>query len=84
MIILLITRTYRLQKVYRENEVRFTLCFVNIFSSKDAGLRIAMNNSKMIKSDSGLDQYDEYAENGHHIKQLHVYIFGRLCGLRNH
>ena len=40
----------------------FCIGKLNIFSSKDAGLRLAMNNSKMIKSDSGLDQYDEYAK----------------------
>ncbi len=35
---------------------------LNIFSSKDAGLRKAMNNFKMVKSESGLLEYDRYAE----------------------
>ena len=35
---------------------------LDIFSSKDAGLRSAMNNYKMIKSDSDWNKYDEYAK----------------------
>ncbi len=39
-------------------------CFGNldVFSSKDAGLRLAMNNSGMIKKDSDWAIYDKYAE----------------------
>tara|TARA_B100000989_G_scaffold272002_1_gene229150 strand:- start:46077 stop:46670 length:594 start_codon:yes stop_codon:yes gene_type:complete len=33
----------------------------DIFSSKDAGLRLAMNNSGMIKPDSSWEMYDKYA-----------------------
>ena len=35
---------------------------LDIFSSRDAGLRLAMNNSKMVKSDSDWIKYDEYAK----------------------
>ena len=35
---------------------------VDIFSSKDAGLRMAMNNSKMLKPNNNWDLYDKYAE----------------------
>ena len=40
----------------------FCLGKLDIFSSKDAGLRLAMNNSKMIKKDSDWVIYDHYAE----------------------
>ena len=40
----------------------FCLGKLDIFSSKDAGLRLAMNNSKMIKKDSDWVIYDQYAE----------------------
>lgn len=40
----------------------FCIGKLNIFFSKDAGLRLAMNNSKMLKSGSGFDQYEKYAE----------------------
>ncbi len=40
----------------------FCLGNLDIFSSKDAGLRSAMNNYKMIKSDSDWNKYDEYAK----------------------
>ena len=33
----------------------------NVFSSKDAGLRLAMNNHKMVNSGSDWKQYDDYA-----------------------
>ena len=36
--------------------------FIAVFSSKDAGLRLAMNNSGMIKKDSDWAIYDKYAE----------------------
>ena len=40
----------------------FCLGKLDIFSSKDAGLRLAMNNSKMIKKDCDWVIYDQYAE----------------------
>ena len=40
----------------------FCLGKLDIFSSKDAGLRLAMNNSGMIKKDSDWIRYDQYAE----------------------
>ena len=39
----------------------FCIGKLNIFSSKDAGLRLAMNNSGMVKRDSEWKKYDEYA-----------------------
>ncbi len=39
----------------------FSLGKQDIFSSKDAGLRLAMNNSGMIKPDSNWEMYDKYA-----------------------
>ena len=35
---------------------------LDIFSSRDAGLRLAMNNSKMVQSGSDWNKYDEYAK----------------------
>jgi len=40
----------------------FCIGNLNVFSSKDAGLRLAMNNLKMIKPNSAWELYDEYAE----------------------
>ena len=40
----------------------FCLGNLDIFSSKDAGLRLAMNNCKIIKPSSDWDKYDEYAK----------------------
>tara|TARA_B100000989_G_scaffold285423_1_gene253121 strand:- start:3693 stop:4286 length:594 start_codon:yes stop_codon:yes gene_type:complete len=40
----------------------FCIGKLNVFSSKDAGLRLAMNNSKMIEPNSVWKVYDEYAE----------------------
>ena len=40
----------------------FCLGKLDIFSSKDAGLRLAMNNCGMIKPDSDWEKYDKYAE----------------------
>ena len=39
----------------------FCIGNMDVFSSKDAGLRLAMNNNGMIKSESNWDLYDEYA-----------------------
>ena len=39
----------------------FCMGNMDVFSSKDAGLRLAMNNNGMIKSESNWDLYDEYA-----------------------
>ncbi len=39
----------------------FSLGKLNVFTSKDAGLRLAMNKSVMIKPDSKWQEYDEYA-----------------------
>ena len=36
-----------------------------------------MNKGGMIEKGSEWQKYDSYAENGHHIKLLPVYIFGR-------
>ena len=40
----------------------FCIGKLNVFSSKDAGLRLAMNNTKMIEPNSDWKLYDEYAE----------------------
>tara|TARA_B100000575_G_C23133456_1_gene657908 strand:- start:778 stop:1371 length:594 start_codon:yes stop_codon:yes gene_type:complete len=40
----------------------FSVGKLNIFSSKDAGLRLAMNNSGMVKNKSIWSKYDDYAE----------------------
>ena len=40
----------------------FCIGKLNVFSSKDAGLRLAMNNAKMIEPNSDWKHYDEYAE----------------------
>ena len=40
----------------------FCLGRPNVFSSRDAGLRLAMNNAFMIKPESEWKNYDEYAE----------------------
>tara|TARA_Y100000741_G_C18033032_1_gene469131 strand:- start:5 stop:598 length:594 start_codon:yes stop_codon:yes gene_type:complete len=39
----------------------FCIGKLNVFSSKDAGLRVAMNNACMVKSDSNWEMYDKYA-----------------------
>ena len=39
----------------------FCIGNMDVFSSKDAGLRLAMNNSGMIKPDSNWEMYDKYA-----------------------
>ena len=40
----------------------FSIGKLDIFSSKDAGLRFAMNNSGMIEPESDWDKYDTYAK----------------------
>ena len=40
----------------------FCIGKTNVFSSKDAGLRLAMNNASMVKPESDWKKYDEYAE----------------------
>ena len=40
----------------------FCIGKLDVFSSKDAGLRLAMNNCGMIKPDSDWEKYDKYAE----------------------
>ena len=40
----------------------FSIGKLDVFSSKDAGLRLAMNNSGMIKPDSNWEMYDKYAD----------------------
>ncbi len=40
----------------------FSIGKLDIFSSKDAGLRLAMNNASMVKPESDWKKYDEYAE----------------------
>ena len=40
----------------------FCIGKLNIFTSKDAGLRLAMNNTSMVKPESDWKKYDEYAE----------------------
>ena len=40
----------------------FCIGKTNVFSSKDAGLRLAMNNYGIIKKNSDWEKYDEYAE----------------------
>ena len=40
----------------------FCLGATDIFSSKDAGLRLAMNNASMVKPESDWNKYDKYAE----------------------
>ena len=38
------------------------------FSSKDAGLRLAMNNYGMINAESDWENYDQYAKRWSHTK----------------
>jgi len=40
----------------------FCIGKLDVFSSKDAGLRLAMNNLEMIKQESDLSFYDKYAK----------------------
>ena len=40
----------------------FSIGKLDVFSSKDAGLRLAMNNASMVKPESDWKKYDEYAE----------------------
>ena len=40
----------------------FCMGKLDIFSSKDAGLRMAMNNFGIVKKDSEWEKYDQYAE----------------------
>ena len=48
----------------------FCLSKQDIFSSKDAGLRLAMNNASMVKPESDWKKYDEYAEEWSPYKSL--------------
>ncbi len=48
----------------------FCLSKQDIFSSKDAGLRLAMNNASMVKPGSDWKKYDEYAEEWSPYKSL--------------
>ena len=48
----------------------FCLGKQDIFSSKDAGLRLAMNNASMVKPESDWKKYDEYAEEWSPYKSL--------------
>ena len=48
----------------------FCLSKQDIFSSKDAGLRLAMNNASMVKPESDWKKYDEYAEGWSPYKSL--------------
>ena len=47
----------------------FSIGKLDVFSSKDAGLRLAMNNTSMVKPESDWKKYDEYAEK-YHTDQL--------------
>jgi DNA-3-methyladenine glycosylase II len=40
----------------------FSIGKLDVFSSKDAGLRLAMNNASMVKPESDWKKYDEYAK----------------------
>ena len=40
----------------------FSIGKLDVFSSKDAGLRLAMNKASMVKPESDWKKYDEYAE----------------------
>ena len=40
----------------------FCIGKLDVFSSKDAGLRLAMNNFGMVKVDSDWNKYDDYAK----------------------
>ena len=48
----------------------FCLGKFDVFSSKDAGLRVAMNNAAMVEPDSDLKLYDDYAERWSPYKTL--------------
>ena len=48
----------------------FCIGKLDVFTSKDAGLRLAMNNSGMIKSESNWDLYDEYAKKWEPFKTI--------------
>ena len=40
----------------------FCLGHLDIFSSRDAGLRLAMNKAKLVKPNSDWEKYDQYAK----------------------
>ena len=40
----------------------FCIGKLDVFSSKDAGLRLAMNNADIVKTESNWELYDIYAE----------------------
>ena len=48
----------------------FCIGKLDVFSSKDAGLRLAMNNASMVKPESDWKKYDEYAEEWSPYKSL--------------
>ena len=48
----------------------FSIGKLDVFSSKDAGLRLAMNNTSMVKPESDWKKYDEYAEGWSPYKSL--------------
>ena len=48
----------------------FCLGKFDVFSSKDAGLRVAMNNAAMVEPDSDWKLYDDYAERWSPYKTL--------------
>ena len=59
----------------------FSIGKLDVFSSKDAGLRLAMNNASMVKPESDWKKYDEYAEKWSPYKtiaSLHLLEIGGL------
>ena len=48
----------------------FSIGKLDVFSSKDAGLRLAMDNTSMVKPESDWKKYDEYAEKWSPYKSL--------------
>ena len=50
---------------------------LDVFSSKDAGLRLAMNKLGMIKPKSQWSLYDDYAEKWSPYKTIAYFIYGK-------
>ena len=48
----------------------FCIGKLNVFSSRDAGLRLAMNKSNMVEKNSKLEKYDIYANNWSPFKTI--------------
>ena len=56
----------------------FSIGKLDVFSSKDAGLRLAMNNSGMIEPESNWDKYDSYAQKWSPYRSIASLHLGKL------